>query len=230
MYVLVLYHWWQFFHPPASLCQGHVKIWTWDSCVEVQCITNYTTEETWNQILLTTDYRVEIANVQSFHVKSLKSLENFFFFSFLIVQFWTGTRSTKGPRQGLSLWWSMRGPRCRVHVLHWRRKGLAAWSTTGGALAGTMATVDVVAKPTRGPRKVHCSPTKRGQFCFPAGAEGNTKLPCPLQRRIRKKRRIRRLVEKISGPGCICSHDLSFSLLSTRVFIFFAPSVIQAWV
>jgi hypothetical protein len=26
-----------------------------------------------------------------------------------------------------------------------------------------------MAKPMRGPRKVHCSATKRGPFCFPAG-------------------------------------------------------------
>ncbi len=78
MYVHVLLHWWRLFHPPASLCQGHVRIWTWDSC---QCITNYTTEETWNQIRLNTDYIVEIANVLSCHVKSLESLQKSYFFS-----------------------------------------------------------------------------------------------------------------------------------------------------
>jgi hypothetical protein len=36
-----------FFHYPASLYQGHVRIWTRDSCMEVQCLTNYTMEDTW---------------------------------------------------------------------------------------------------------------------------------------------------------------------------------------
>jgi hypothetical protein len=36
-----------FFHYPASLYKGHVRIWTRDSCVEVQCLTNYTMKDTW---------------------------------------------------------------------------------------------------------------------------------------------------------------------------------------
>jgi hypothetical protein len=51
------------FNPSTFLCHDHAWIWTRDSCVEFQCLTNYTMEDTWNEIPLTTDYIVNIANV-----------------------------------------------------------------------------------------------------------------------------------------------------------------------
>ncbi len=70
--------------------------------------------------------------------------------------------------------WTLQGP--RGDFLGVIRSGLCAdlptWTTFGGALAVTLATVGIMAKSMQRLRKVHFPLKENGHFCFPAGHEG----------------------------------------------------------